>query len=318
MSGPVEQQIDAAPDDLGVSAIEIREGRTARIGRLGILRVLPTKGRRTIGPWCFVDLMSPDDLSDPPPLEIGPHPHIGLATVTWLFGGSALHSDSLGTEQLIRPGQLNLMTAGRGIAHAELGVDTAGGLGSDGIMGVQMWLAQTEATRHGGSRFQHLEELSVADLGGGEASVLVGELAGASSVASVDHPTIGIDVRFRGSVEVPADVRFEHAIVPIDRPVRVDDAIVEPGSLAYVPPGYERLAIETRDGEARLLVLGGEPLGVPVKMWWNFVARTVDEITDAWRAWRDHDDDRFGPVPSPLERMEAPVPPWLRGGPGPG
>lgn len=97
MSGPVG---DAGADvEFGLGTIEVREGRTTQIGQLGIVRVLPTKNRRTIGPWCFVDLMRSDDLAEPPPLEIGPHPHIGLSTVTWLFGGSALHSDSLGTEK---------------------------------------------------------------------------------------------------------------------------------------------------------------------------------------------------------------------------
>ena len=131
MSGPVDEMAAVTPD-LGVSAIEVREGRSTSIGRMGILRVLPTKGRRTVGPWCFVDLMNPDDVEHPPPLEIGPHPHIGLATVTWLFAGAALHSDSLGSEQLIRPGELNLMTSGRGIAHAELGVETGVATGTDG------------------------------------------------------------------------------------------------------------------------------------------------------------------------------------------
>ncbi len=149
MSGPLDD-LGTATGDVGMSAIEVREGRTTNIGRLGIVRVLPTKQRRTVGPWCFVDLMSPEDIGQPPPLEIGPHPHIGLATVTWLFTGSALHSDSLGTEQLIRPGQLNLMTAGNGIAHAEQGVETPAAADSSGTMGVQMWLAQTESTRHGG------------------------------------------------------------------------------------------------------------------------------------------------------------------------
>jgi quercetin 2,3-dioxygenase len=155
VSGPVDE-VDVTPGDMGVSAIEVQEGRSTSIGRLGILRILPAKARRTIGPWCFVDLMSPGAIAEPPPIEIGPHPHIGLATVTWLFGGSALHSDSLGTQQLIEPGQLNLMTAGRGVAHAELGVATAPGPGENGIMGVQMWLAQPEGTRNGSSRFEHL------------------------------------------------------------------------------------------------------------------------------------------------------------------
>lgn len=313
MSGPVDETV-VASEGRGVSAIEVQEGRTTTIGRLGIVRVLPAKGRRTIGPWCFVDLMTPGDLQEPPPIEIGPHPHIGLATVTWLFEGSALHSDSLGTEQLIRPGQLNLMTAGHGIAHAELGVDMSSAVATNGHMGVQMWLAQPEATRQGGSRFQHLGDLPVADLGAGEGTVMIGAFGDLGSAAEVDHPTIGLDVTFRGRVEIPVVPAFEHALVPIGDPLKVDDAIVEPGSVAYVPPGYDALRIETRSGTSRLLLLGGEPLGVPVKMWWNFVARTLDEITDAWRAWRDHDDERFGPVPSSLERIDAPTPPWLSPG----
>jgi redox-sensitive bicupin YhaK (pirin superfamily) len=311
MSGPVEET-SLASSDLAVSAIEVTEGRSAKIGRLGVVRVLPGKARRSIGPWCFVDLMSPGDISDPPPIEIGPHPHIGLATATWLFEGSALHSDSLGTEQLIRPGQLNLMTAGHGIAHAELGVDIASAADTNGIMGVQMWLAQPEGTRHGASRFEHLAELPSAELPGGTAQVFAGSIASSSSAATVDHPTVGIDLVVEPEVELPVDPRFEHAVVPIGRTVKVDDAIVESGSLAYVPPGEELLRIQTRGGAARLLVLGGEPLGVRLKMWWNFVARTEDEITDAWRDWRDGNDDRFGPVPSALARIEAPTPPWLR------
>jgi quercetin 2,3-dioxygenase len=311
VSGPVDEFSEVTPG-LGVSEIEVREGRVARVGRMGVLRVLPTKGRRTVGPWCFADLARPDDIAAPPPLEIGPHPHMGLATATWLFSGTALHSDSLGTEQLIRPGELNLMTAGHGIVHAELGVETAAGIGPDGIMGVQMWLALPDATRDGGSRFQHVGDLPVAELGSGRAHVFVGEMAGESSAARVDHPTIGLDVTFDARVEVPVDPRFEHGVVPVDRPVKVEDAIVEPGSLALVPTGYERLVLEAPGATARLLLLGGEPLGVEIKMWWNFVARTTDEITDAWRAWQAHDDDRFGPVPSKLARIEAPAPPWLR------
>lgn len=309
MSGPVDEP--GTTNEFGISAIEVREGRSTNIGRLGIVRVLPTKRRRTVGPWCFVDLMSPDDLGDPPPLEIGPHPHIGLATVTWLFSGTALHSDSLGTEQLIRPGQLNLMTAGRGIAHAEQGVETSAVAEGTSTMGVQMWLAQTEGARHGTSAFQHLEELPNVDLGWAEAKVLVGELGVAASPAEVDHPTIGLDLLIRPSVDLPTSPSFEHALIPIDRPVKVEDIIVEPGALAIIPAGYDVLRMETKGETARIMLLGGEPLGTRVKMWWNFVARTTDEITEAWHDWQVGNDDRFGPVPSPLERIEAPRPPWL-------
>jgi redox-sensitive bicupin YhaK (pirin superfamily) len=183
-------------------------------------------------------------------------------------------------------------------------------------MGAQMWLALTEATRHGGSGFQHLGELPVAEVGEGEARVLIGSLGGASSPAEVDHPTIGADVTFRGSLEVPTEPGFEYGVVPIDQPLKVQDAIVEPGSLALVPTGFEALTFAARSGPARMLLLGGEPLGVELKMWWNFVARTLDEISEAWRAWRDHDDGWFGPVPSSLARIDAPTPPWLRAEPG--
>ncbi len=311
MSGPVDPSDHDSPD-LGMSAIEVKEGRTTHLGASRILRVLPTKRKRTVGPWCFVDLMSADDVDDPPPLEIGPHPHIGLSTVTWLFGGSVLHSDSLGSEQLIRPGQLNLMTAGRGIAHAEESVDVAMPDDTGGIVGVQMWLAQPDATRDGGSAFQHVEALPTVELGTAEATVLIGAHGATESAAGTDHPTIGLDLRLRAVTRLTTDSSFEYGVVPIDRPVRVDDVITEPGSLAVVPPGFESLTLATQDGAGRVMVLGGRPLGERVTMWWNFVARTREEITEAWRDWQEHDDDRFGPVPSRLDRIDAPRPPWVK------
>jgi hypothetical protein len=311
MSGPIDE-LDRQSTNRGMAVIEVREGRTANIGQLGIVRVLPTKNRRTVGPWCFVDLMQADDVDRPPPLEIGPHPHIGLATVTWLFSGSALHSDSLGTEQLIRPGQLNLMTAGHGIAHAEEGVDTEDAWETTGTMGVQMWLAQTEETRHGSPGFQHLAELPETRVGASHGQVLIGVFDGVRSPAEFAHPTVGVDLTLRASTSIPTDRGFEHAVVAVDSPVRVEEEIVEPGSLAIVPTGRDHLLLSARSFPARLMLLGGKPLGDAVKMWWNFVARTTDEITEAWRDWQGGNEDRFGSVPSGLARMEAPTPPWMR------
>ncbi len=306
MSGPV-QLPDIGAQQGPLAGVVVIEGRTTTVGGVGIQRVLPTKGRRTVGPWCFVDLINPEDFDDPHPLEIGPHPHIGLSTVTWLLDGEALHSDSLGTEQPIRPGQLNLMTAGRGIAHAELGTTT-------GIHGVQMWLAQPEPTRNGASRFQHVADLPAAELSGAIATVLVGELDGARSTADVDSRMVGADVSMaRGRVDIPTETAFEYAVVPLDHKVKVGDDIVEPGWLALVPAGRDFMPVSSL-GAARFLVLGGEPLGEPIEMWWNFVARTKDEITEAWRAWDTHDDEWFGAVPSSLARIDAPPPPWLPAG----
>ena len=304
MSGPV-QPLDTAVDQGPLAHIEVREGRSATVGATTVTRVLPTKGRRTIGPWCFVDLILPPDFEDPHPLEIGPHPHTGLATVTWLLEGSALHSDSLGTEQPIHPGQLNLMTAGRGIAHAELGTTT-------GIHGIQLWLAQPEPTRQGESRFQHVAELPVAEFETAEAIVMVGSLDGVESPAVVDTAMVGADIRARrGLLELPTQPHFEYGVVPLDRRLKVGDDIVEPGWLALVPPTGEVVQVEIADQAARFLFLGGESLGEPIEMWWNFVARSKDEITAAWRAWQAHDEDWFGPVSSHLSRIEAPRPPWL-------
>ncbi len=303
MSGPI-QQPDAECEDERLEGIEAREGRRAQVGGLAVTRVLPTKGRRTVGAWCFTDLIGPQDALNPDPLEVGPHPHIGLSTVTWLLEGEALHSDSLGTEQLIRPGQLNLMTAGNGIAHAELAAEPP-------FRGVQLWIAQPEATRHGGSRFEHLAELPVVTVGQAEGTVLVGSLAGAASDATVDTPLIGADLRLRaGRTVLPLDPAFEHAVAPVDGKVKVGPEVVEPGWLAMVPQGIEELPLEATDAGARVMLIGGEPLGERVQMWWNFVARDKDEITVAWRAWQQR-TDRFGTVPSQLEPIEAPRPPWV-------
>lgn len=310
MSGPVDESEKTSPV-FGASTIEVKPGRRARIGELGIIRVLPTKRRRTIGPWCFADLMSPDDVDRPPPLEIGPHPHIGLATMTWLFSGSALHSDSLGTTQPIRPGEVNLMTSGHGIAHAEEGLETAPADDTGGVMGVQMWLAQPDATRDGTSAFQHLGDLPQVELGQGSAQILIGEFDGVRSPARFDLDAVGLDVTIQAPQEIGVDPAFEYGVIPISRPMKVDEEIVEPGALAVVPPGFESLHLETQAGSGRFMILGGRPFGVDIKMWWNFVARTTEEITEAWLDWQTHNEDRFAPVPSSLSRIDAPRPPWV-------
>jgi quercetin 2,3-dioxygenase len=304
MSGPIQPPDLECQNEL-LAGVEAREGRTANVGGLDVVRVLPTKGRRTVGAWCFVDLLGPADAEEPDPLEVGPHPHIGLATVTWLLEGEALHSDSLGTEQVIRPGQLNLMTAGHGIAHAELAAQPP-------FRGVQLWIAQPEGTRHGGSAFEHHEALPEVELGYASGQVLAGTLAEVTSPARTDTPLVGADLALRqGRTVLPTERTFEHAVVPLEGRVKVGPEVIEPGWIALVPTGVTDLPLESEHGGGRLLVLGGEPLGDPVQMWWNFVARDREEITAAYREWRGR-TDRFGAVPSSLERIEAPRPPWLR------
>ena len=282
------------------------ETRSHDLGGFIVGRVLPYQRRRMVGPFIFFDRMGPHDMAAPIPLatDVRPHPHIGLSTVTWLLEGEALHTDSLGSEQVIRAGQLNWMTAGHGIAHAELAARPP-------FRGAQMWVAQPEATRHGQSAFAHHADLPDIEIERATGRLIAGSFAGATSPARTDTPLVGVDLTLRqGTSALPAAATFEHAVVPLDGEVRVGPEVVEPGWLALVPPGIDELPLEAGHDGVRLLLLGGEPLGERIEMWWNFVARDRDELTAAWRDWRDR-TERFGDVPSPLERIEAPRPPWL-------
>lgn len=287
---------------------QVIAGRHATVGGLPIVRVLPTRGRRTVGAWCFVDLMGPDDVIRPHPMEVGPHPHTGLATVTWLLAGEAVHHDSLGTEQLLRPGQLNLMSAGEGVSHAEIGRP------DERFRGVQLWVAQPESTRHGAAGFEHHGELPAVDVDGATVRVLVGNLAGEESPARTDTPLVGAEVTARDDRPVDLDLvpGFEHCVVPLDGRLAVGDEVAAVGDVVILGDGREHVRVDAPPGE-RWLLLGGEPLDGPIRMWWNFVARDQEELTAAFRAWQRRDTDRFGTVDAPLPRIDAPTPPWLHG-----
>jgi redox-sensitive bicupin YhaK (pirin superfamily) len=228
---------------------------------------------------------------------------MGLATVTWLLAGEVLHTDSLGSAQVIRPGELNLMTAGPGVAHAE---DGAGGAPIDGV---QLWLAQPARTRWDPPSFVHVDRLPVVDLGAGSASVMVGRFGGVESPASFVHPLIGLDLDVHGAVELPLDPAFEHALLVLHGEVGVADVALHADQLQ--PLGAGRVVLTLRSsGSARALLLGGAPLDEDLFMWWNFVGRSRDEIETAYRDWRDG-SGRFGTVATPLAPMAAPRPAWL-------
>ncbi len=309
MSGPVttgdKPALEEHPEPEGPT-VEISRGREARVGDLRVRRALPSRPRRTVGAWCFADHMGPAQIADDAGVGIGPHPHIGLQTVTWLFEGEILHRDSLGSEQPIRPGQLNLMTAGNGVSHAEEGV--AGFRGE--LHGMQLWVAQPNETRHGPAAFEHHAELPSTHLPGVTTTVLVGTLAGATSPARHDTDLVGAQLDLDGGPAViPVQSHHEHALVVAEGSVEVDGQVVEPGNLAYLGMARDELALSA-DGPSRALLLGGVPFGEPVLMWWNFVARTREEISEAQRAWATGDADRFGRVASHLDRFEVGPPPW--------
>jgi quercetin 2,3-dioxygenase len=289
------------------TSVEVADSHATTVGRIAVRRSLPRHGRRTVGAWCFADHMGPASVTATSGLDIGPHPHCGLQTVTWLTAGEALHHDSLGTEQLIRPGQLNLMTAGRGVAHAE----EATGQYEGRLEGIQLWVAQPEGTREGPAAFEHQAELAHVDLGGGVATVLVGDFAGAASPARHDTPLVGVDLDLRGSVEFEVRARFEHALIVMAGEMSVGDASVSEGQIAYLSPGRDALGVAAPRG-ARAVLLGGTPLDTPPLMWWNFVARTRAELEAAYASWANP-DGRFGEVASLLARVESPPPYWRPG-----
>ena len=312
MSGPLDTA-DAvtapAAEPSAEPCVEVLEGREAVVGHISVRRVLPRRARRTVGAWCFADHMGPAEVTETRGLDIGPHPHTGLHTVTWLVSGAVLHRDSLGSEQLIRPGQLNLMTAGNGVAHAEEATGTFRG----SLQGVQLWVAQPERTRHRPPSFAHHAELPRVSVGAGEASVLVGSFGGALSPARADTPLVGVEgVLGAGASVWPLRRDFEYAVVVLEGAVAIGDQLVRPGRLGYLGEGREELVMTTTD-PARVLLLGGEPFTEPVLMWWNFVARTREEVDAAVRQW-NADDGRFGTVGSALARIPSPVPGWRRTG----
>ena len=315
MSGPVtEAEAPAGEADCSHpehACMQVGESRESQVGRFTVRRALPRRGRRTVGAWCFADHMGPADVTEGSGLDVGPHPHIGLQTVTWLTDGEVLHRDSLGSEQVIKPGELNLMTSGGGITHSE----EATGHYRGTLEGVQLWVALPEETRHAAGGFEHHADLSRAEVDGGALTALVGDLdreGGAlRSSARHDTPLVGVDLDLHGSAVLPLQPDWEYALVVLHGELAVGGQPLSPGKLGYLGQDRAELPIEVRDG-CRALLLGGEPFPEPIIMWWNFVGRTQDEIEQAWRAWQAEDADRYGSVDSPLDRIPAKPPWWVR------
>ena len=289
---------------MGVPEFALTESHEARVGELTVRRALPRRGRRTVGAWCFADHMGPADVTEGSGPDVGPHPHMGLQTVTWLLDGQVLHKDSLGSEQVITPGQLNLMTAGGAVAHAEEATGHYRGV----LEGIQLWIALPEASRHGSAAFEHHAELPRLEVDGGVATVLVGALAGTASPARHDTPLVGVDLDLRSPTTVPLDPSFEHALIVLRGAVAVAGQPVVPGRLAFLGSGRQELTLDVGE-PSRVMLLGGVPFDEPLLMWWNFVARSRVEIDAAYASWREQ-DDRFGTVASRLPVIPAAPPFW--------
>jgi len=303
----------------GVAAEPVRQvfaGRQVTLGAgTGVRRLLPNLGRRLVGPWCFVDHYGPDDIAAGPGMQVPPHPHIGLQTVSWLLDGEVLHRDSIGSERVVRPGDLGLMTAGRGIAHAEQSPDAHPAV----LHGAQLWIALPDAHRDVEPAFEHHTDLPVLEDRGLLATVLMGRLGGAVAPGTAYSPIVGADLAVRAGVErrLPLEPDFEHAVLTAAGVTEVDGVVLAPGSLLYLGCGRRDLTVRAAT-DSRLLLLGGEPFAEKIVMWWNFVARTTEEVVDAREAWiqetrlegsrfgvvRGYDGDPLAPPPVPAGRLK--------------
>ncbi|WP_412543860.1 pirin family protein [Longispora sp. K20-0274] len=287
-------------------------GHDVALGRYTMVRrLLPQRPRRMVGAWCFADAFGPDDVADRPGMQVGPHPHCGLQTVTWLVEGEVLHRDSLGSLGSIRPGQLNLMTSGRGIAHSE----ESPAAHPPVIQGLQLWVALPEGARHGEPRFDHHADLPRLAGDGVTVTVVMGSMGGVTSPALAHTPLVGAEVVLAAGARTALDVEagFEYAAIVTNGAARVAGTKLAPGGLLYLGEGRRSLLLEA-DEDARLFLIGGEPFDDPLVMWWNFVARSHEEIVEAredWTAGR-----RFGvvhgyagdPIPAPempIVRLKA-------------
>jgi redox-sensitive bicupin YhaK (pirin superfamily) len=270
---------------------------------MNVVRFLPGKGRRMVGAWCFVDYYGPDDVSATDGMLVPPHPHCGLQTVSWLLGGEVLHRDSLGNSQLIAPSQLNLMTAGAGIAHAETSAQQRSPL----LHGVQLWIALPDAERNRLPAFEHHPVLPRWQHGGLTATVLLGELSEAASPALTYTPLVGADVDIAPAAEseMPLHKSWEYAVLVTAGEATIDGRPISQANMAYLGCGRERLEISSASG-GRLLLIGGEPFDEEIVMWWNFVGRSHADIAEAREAWMS--GDRFGVV-NDYDGAPLPAPP---------
>src|SRR5882757_7004420 len=237
---------------------------------LRVRRTLPQRKRSLIGAWCFADHYGPDNVTTGTPMDVAPHPHTGLQTVSWLFAGEVEHRDSLGTHALVRPGELNLMTSGHGICHSEVSTQA-----TTVLHGVQLWVALPDAHRDRARDFRHYVP-AAADLGGATARVFLGTLAGLESSVPTYSPLLGAEIVLaaHARLSLPVEPGYEHGVLVDAGPVSMSGTHLQRAELGYLPPGSATVELANLTSEpARILLLGGAPFEEDIVMWWNFVGR---------------------------------------------
>ncbi|MEV5438458.1 pirin family protein [Streptomyces sp. NPDC052682] len=307
---PAALRCGARADDepvAGVPRVEVLSAREVPLGgprAMTVRRTLPQRARTLIGAWCFADHYGPDDVTASGGMDVPPHPHTGLQTVSWLFSGEVEHRDSLGTHAFVRPGEMNLMTGGYGIAHSETSTPR-----TTVLHGVQLWVALPGEHRNAERAFQHhVPEPRLLD--GARIRVFLGTLAGDTSPVHTFTPLLGAEITLepRATLTLAVDPAFEHGLLVDSGDVRVAGTALRPAELGYVHPGIDALTLVNESGgPARTILLGGTPFDEEIVMWWNFVGRSHDDIARAREEWEAF-SDRFGAVRGyPGRRLPAPA-----------
>ncbi|MFE3875096.1 pirin family protein [Kitasatospora sp. NPDC059146] len=298
----------AVPQDQQDPYVEVLSPRDVPLGgprAMTVRRTLPHRSRRLIGAWCFVDHYGPDDVADTGGMDVAPHPHTGLQTVSWLFTGEIEHRDSLGVHAFVRPGELNLMTSGHGICHSEVSTPA-----TTVLHGVQLWVVLPDEHRDTARDFHHHVPEPVT-LDGAEVRVFLGTLAGRTAPVPTFTPLLGAELTLapHATVTLAVDPAFEHGVLVDHGEVHLATTALHPGDLGYLAPGATTLTLtNTADAPARLVLIGGEPFEEEIVMWWNFIGRSHEDIARAREEWMSSADPaRFGEVHGyPGDRLPAP------------
>lgn len=309
---PSESRCGGAVSVAAKPVADLIAARDVPLGRYTtVQRFLPHRDRRMVGAWCFLDRYGPQSVIALPGMRVPPHPHTGLQTVSWLFDGEIVHRDSLGSLQTIRPGQLNLMTSGHGIAHSEESPREH----PPNLHGLQLWVALPDQARHGGPRFDYHPDLPVLRASGIAVTVVAGEMDGVRSPALTYSPLVGAEIVLEpgAQIRLPLERDFEYAVLVIDGSAEVAGCRLGPEALLYLGTGRSDLMLDAA-AATRLFLLGGAPFEEDLVMWWNFVARTHEEVVAAredWAAGRrfgavhGYDGDPLPAPPLPTARLKS-------------
>jgi quercetin 2,3-dioxygenase len=297
-------RLDSGPEELLLTARRVYLGKTTEVAR-----ALPDKQIRMIGAWCFLDHYGPEDVRGSPGMQVWAHPHTGLQTVTWLLDGEVEHRDSLGSQTAVRPGELNIMTAGHGIVHSEISQPDKPPM----LHGLQLWVALPDAVRDLAPAFESHSELPDLIRPGVRGKVLIGDVANARSPALAYSPLCGADLKLDAGADVVLEVQeaFEYGVFVVAGEVVVDSTTVGVDQLLYLGVNRRHLHLRSAQG-GRMIMLGGQPFAEDIVMWWNFIGRSHQEIVEFRSAWEKR-DPRFPPIVSRSEKvMEAPPMPTVQ------